>query len=175
MKANKFISKKEYKLLLIVAFIAFIFAFTNCASDTLEKYNQQIQEEQIELKDKANGNYAAFSVYDNGWDGHPLIRFALVFLTVLIFLALRKTRKFIFSMYFTIVPFLIFIRWFIKINYAISTNETAHEYSVLDRIFTVATTFDYIVFLFVSILLFWQISILLRMLIKTLQRKTELP
>jgi len=39
----------------------------------------------------------------------------------------------------------------------------------------VADTFDYLAAVFISILLFWQISILLRIFIKILQRKKQLP
>ncbi|MDQ3321893.1 MAG: hypothetical protein M3525_05590 [Acidobacteriota bacterium] len=45
----------------------------------------------------------------------------------------------------------------------------------LDGIFYNAGDYDLITLLLVSILLFWQISILLRMLIKTLQKEKALP
>ena len=175
MKANNYISNKEHKLLLIVAFIALILALSSFVSFSIETYNKQVQAEQIELKEKANGEYISFGIYGDWGDSRPLYRFSFIFPTLFTFLILRKTRLIIFSLFFTSIPFFIFIYWFFKINHAISTNETLSKLTVLDRIFTIATTFDYVVFLFISILLFWQISILLRMLIKTLQRKTQLP
>jgi hypothetical protein len=49
------------------------------------------------------------------------------------------------------------------------------KFGLVEQIRFVAHNYDYLAFSFALILLFWQISILLRMLIKTLQRKTELP
>jgi hypothetical protein len=49
------------------------------------------------------------------------------------------------------------------------------EIGFIKQIGFVADEYDYLAFSFALTLLFWQISILLRMLIKTLQRKTELP
>jgi len=45
----------------------------------------------------------------------------------------------------------------------------------LEQVYQTSDSFDYLAAFFIAILLFWQISILLRMLIKTLHGKNELP
>ncbi|MDQ3181037.1 MAG: hypothetical protein M3Q33_11010 [Acidobacteriota bacterium] len=95
MKANNYISKKEYKLLLIFAFILFILAFTNFVCDSIESYNKRVQEEQIELKEKANNNGNSFGIYGDWGDNRPWYRFSFIFLTLLAFLTLRKTSIYI--------------------------------------------------------------------------------
>jgi hypothetical protein len=67
-----------------------------------------------------------------------------------------------------------FVYWFFETRKSLSYDDIAIVEG-LDRIFYNASDIDLAVFFLVSILLFWQISILLRMLIKTLQGKTELP
>jgi len=175
MKANNYISKKEHKLLLIFAFILFILAFTNFVCDSIESYNKRFQEEQIELKEKANNNGNSFGIYGDWGANRPWYRFSFIFLTLLAFLTLQKIRVFIFPLFITIVPFSIFAYWFIRTYNLIVIDEFVSRHKGLDRTLIIATVFDYLIFFFVSILLFWQISILLRMLIKTLQRKSILP
>ena len=53
--------------------------------------------------------------------------------------------------------------------------EFSPKVDFLDQIYFEANSFDYLAAVLISILLFWQISILLRILIKTLQGKSELP
>ncbi|MCY7348939.1 MAG: hypothetical protein LH614_22340 [Pyrinomonadaceae bacterium] len=53
--------------------------------------------------------------------------------------------------------------------------EFSPQVDFFDQVYRAAGGLDYIAVFFISVLLFWQISILLRMLVKTLQRKPELP
>jgi hypothetical protein len=101
----------------------------------------------------------------------------LHFLTLFIFTALYRTRRFILSIFLTIFYAGIFIYGlFLRYNGArLGGEEFSPQVDFLDKIYHAATDFDYVFAAFISILLFWQISILLRMLIKTTQRKTELP
>jgi len=177
MEANNHISKSEHKLLLIVAFMTFVFAFSNFTSQTIQNYNDSVSKQQEELKEKANkaNDEISFGLYILGRaDLRPFYNLSLIFLSLFIFLALKKSKIFLLSSLFTVCSFLIFFAWFVDYNHAINSNETKPP-TVLERLLIIASIFDYIVFVCVSILLFWQISILLRMLIKTLQRKTELP
>ena len=66
-----------------------------------------------------------------------------------------------------------FVYWYFDTQRLLSTNET-HNVKDLDSIIYKANEFDVLVLFLLSILLFWQISILLRMLIKTVQRKNGL-
>ena len=101
----------------------------------------------------------------------------LHFLTLFIFISLLKTKRFLLSSFLTIFYAIVFI-------YGLSARfngrrlggeEFSPKVDFLKQLYIEANSFDYLAALFISILLFWQISILLRMLIKTLQRKTELP
>ncbi len=171
MKANNYISKNEYRLLLIIAFISFVLAVSSFISFSIESYNEEVELHQTYSEIKANSG-ATFAV-DAGQDFRPLYRRWFIFLTLFIFLAVLNAKKFLVSFSFTLIPFLIFTYWIVRTNEDIKLNET--YMSGTPHLLKIATHYDYFVFLFISILLFWQISILLRMLIKTLQRKTELP
>ena len=156
MKANNYTSKKEHKLLLIVVFITVILAFSNLTYQIIEHYT----------------NPASFGIYD-------MKRASLLpsfnFLTIFIFVALLKSKRFIVSTLLTFFSFIIFVREFYIAVKLILLYNLFPELSLVEQLLLIANYFDYIVFFIVSILLFWQISILLRMLIKTLQRKNELP
>ena len=176
MNVANYISKKEQKMLLIVAFCAFIFAFSSFVYDSAETYNQKIREKQEELLRKANydPNKASFCVYGDWGDDRPLFRFSIVFLTLFIVLTLRKANKYLFSAIFTTLVFCIFIKWFVAMIHALSTNETIPDH-LTERFFLVANFFDYIDFLFVTILLCWQIPILSRIFNKSRQQQYPLP
>ncbi len=98
-------------------------------------------------------------------------------LTFFIFVALLKTKRFILPSFLTIFYAVVFI-YGLSARYdgsRLGGEEFSPKVDFLDKVYRAATDFDYLAALFISILLFWQISILLRMLIKTSQRKTELP
>lgn len=173
MKANKYISKTENILLLIFAFLVFGFVLSVFTSQVISSYNYSISEEQSELKSQADGKpHPRFS----GFNGPNVIP-GLHLLTLFIFIALLKTKKFLLSSFLTVFYAIVFI-------YGLSARfngrrlggeEFSPKVDFLKQLYLEADSFDYLVFLFVSILLFWQFSILLRMLIKTLQRKNVLP
>ncbi len=174
MKANNYISKREYKSLLIVSFTAFVFALSIFSLQGIKDYNDAISKEQNKLERLANTEPIISFAVCGGIDYRvPFLHF----LTLFIFVALLKTKRFILSSFLTIFYAVVFI-------YGLSTRydgsrlggeEFSPKVDFLDKVYRAATDFDYLAALFISILLFWQISILLRMLIKTLQRKTELP
>ena len=105
MKANNHISKKEHKLLLVIAFITFIIAFSNLTYQGIEKYNSFISEGQIELKKQAN-NEPIFRMYS--FERASSIPF-LNFLSLFIFLTLYKSKRFIISSLLTLLIFIPFV------------------------------------------------------------------
>ena len=165
-------------MLLIFAFIVFALAFSNLTSRIIESYNNSVSEAQEELKEKANyirNSEVSFGIYSlYGTDPRPFYNLLINLLSLFTFLALCKTKKFILPSFFTALSFLIFLTWFISFNRTINNNETQPP-NTLERLLILGAIFDYVVFFSVSILLFWQISILLRMLVKTLQKDEALP
>ncbi len=157
MKANKYVSKKEHKLLLIVAFIAFIFVALTFCGDLIKDHNYN---------------------REGGFSGSgPLVIPLLHFLTLFIFIALFKTKRFLLSSFLTVFYAIVFI-YGLSARYngsRLGGEEFSPKVDFLDQVYRGANSFDYLASLFISILLFWQISILLRMLIKTTRRKNELP
>lgn len=101
----------------------------------------------------------------------------LHFLTLFIFLTLLKTKKFLLPLFLTVFYVPVFIYGLSASYYEslLGGEEFSPKVDFFTRVYCAADGSDYLAALFISILLFWQISILLRVLIKTLQRKTELP
>ncbi len=171
MKANNYISRKKYKLLLITAFLTSVIAFSNFTFQVIEKYNNSVSEQQAELRKQANDE-PIFGIYS--FERASSIPF-LNFLSFFIFITLYKSKRFIASSILTLLIFMPFAyEFYLGFRFILFYNPFP-KHSFTELLFLFANRFDYLVFLLVSILLFWQISILLRMLIKTLQRKTELP
>lgn len=171
MKTNNHISKKEFKLLLVVSFITSVIAFSNFTFQVIEKYYDSVSEQQTELRKQAN-NEPTFGIYS--FERASSIPF-LNFLSFFIFIILYKSKRFLVSSLLTLLIFIPLAYEFYRGFRFILFYNPLPERSFSELLFLFANRFDYFVFLFVSILLFWQISILLRMLIKTLQRKAELP
>ncbi len=171
MKASNFISKKEHRLLLIIAFTVFLFVFSIFTLQVVKDYNYSVSEDQRQLKFQADGASSPRFSSDN------YVLPGLHFLTLFIFIALLKTKRFLLSSSLTVFYAIVFI-YVLSARYngsRLGGEEFSPKVHFLDQIYRAADSFDYLAALFISILLFWQISILLRMLIKTLQRKTELP
>ena len=101
----------------------------------------------------------------------------LHFLTFFIFLALLKTKRFLLSTFLTIFYAFVFVYGISAGYYArrLGGEEFSPKVYFFDSVYRGADIFEYVAALFISILLFWQISILLRMLIKTLQKERALP
>jgi uncharacterized membrane protein SpoIIM required for sporulation len=105
MKANNYISKKEHKLLLIVAFTSFIYvALTFCYGITKD-YNYSVYKQHQRLEHLASYNR------EGGISGSSprLVMPALHFLTLFIFIALLKTRRFLLSSFLTVFYAIVFI------------------------------------------------------------------
>ena len=161
MQANKYISKREHKLLLLVTFLSFSFVFTVFACQVFQTYYDFI----VNISPQFSGGAGAFRV--------P----GLHLLTLFIFIALLKTKRFLLPSFLTVLYTFVFI-YGLSVRYKagqLGGEEFSPKVAFLDQVFRAANSFDYLAAFFISILLFWQISILLRMLIKTLQKETALP
>lgn len=172
MKVNNYVSKKEHRLLLIVAFTAFVYVVSAFTFEAVNGYNQYISEQQNVLKNQADGKP---NLRFSGTDGINQIP-GLHILTLFIFAALLKTKRFLLPVILTVFYATGFIySLFVRANYSGFDSPNFLQSSFFEQIYLVSNLFDFLAFFFILILLFWQISILLRMLIKTLQRKRVLP
>jgi hypothetical protein len=173
MKANKYISQKEHKSLLIIAFISFIFVALTFCYGIIKDYNYSVYKQHQKL-----GHLASYN-REGGISGSSprLIMPALHLLTLFIFIALLKTRRFLLSSFLTVFYAIVFIYGLSALynGSRLGGEEFSPKVDFFDQVYFAANGFDYLAAFFISILLFWQISILLRMLIKTLQRKPKLP
>lgn len=153
MKANPYILIKEQRLLTIIASLIFSLTLINLGLILIES----LKFRGIDFGEGSNSLYI------------PLFRF----FSLLIFLFVFWSRKFYLSIIFTSLSFLTFsYEFFLNVRANFISN---YLFSNKELIEIIERPLDYIVFLFISIPFFWQISILLRILIQTMQRKPELP
>ena len=174
MEANKYISKREHKFLLLVAFTSFVFALSIFFLQEIKDYNDAISKEQNKLERLANNEQIISFSACGGMDYRVPFLHSL---TLFIFVALLKTKRFLLSSFLTVFYAVVFI-YGLSARYdgaRLGGEEFSPKVDFIEKVYRATTDFDYLAALFISILLFWQISILLRMLIKTLQRKPELP
>lgn len=171
MKANPYISIKEKRLLTIFASIIFSLTLINLGWIAIEDYNNSVKEEEERLARIANGtNYKMdFKIY--GFIRHDY-KYEFRFFSLILLPFIFRAKKFIFSTTFTFLSFTaLFYEFYLCLKVFLVTSSMT-----LDEFITYfAKPLDYLVFLLISLLLFWQISILLRILIQTMQRKPELP
>jgi len=173
MKSIRYASNKEHKLLLAVALAAFIFSIAGFLSYTIKADNERSEYYRIQEENKAN-NKISFSGPYCYPDKHPQLLFSIILLVGSTFFSLYFTKRYLLSSLFTAASFTTFIYWFTDTRKALAYAESDLVKGI-DRIFYNAGDFDLAVLLLVSILLFWQISILLRMLIKKSQKENVLP
>lgn len=156
MKSSSYISQNERKLLLIVSFASIIFVLSAITYDFVK----------------------VFTVYKSQFSGQTPNTFPLFHLfTVLIFASLIKTKRFLLpllltSIYAAMIPYGLFLRYNGR---RLGGEEFSPQVDFHDKVLSAANELDYIAAAFISILLFWQISILFRMLIKKLNGKKILP
>lgn len=173
MEANQYISKHEHKIILIIAFAAFIFSIAGSISYSIkadnkcDAYFKEQEEDRKQGKPVFSGPYCFPDI-------HPELLTSIILLVSATFFALCFTKKYFLSFLLTIASLSRFLSWLFR-----SINQLFDDVSDfvkgVDRYFYNAGIFDLAVLFLLSILFLWQTSILLRMLIKTLQRKTELP
>lgn len=173
MRDTEFISKRERRLILLIAFAAFIFSIVGFISYTVKEDIKRTEyfREQEENRRQNKPSFAGPYCFP---DRHPELLASIIWLVGATFFALCVARKYFLPFLLTIASLSRFLSWLVS-----SRNQLYDDISDfvkgVDRFFYNAGNFDLAVLLFLSILFFWQISILLRILIKNLQRKTALP
>lgn len=146
---------KERKLLMLVGFLLFVFALSDNIKVSVDRYNQEIEEEQRTLSNRANGEIS-WGVYEfSRPDYLPIARFTALF----VFPFLYWSRKFSVSILLTFSSFLIFgfeTLW--RTRDALNSESHSGE-GFVERLFVVMNPLDYLVFLLITLLLVWQASI----------------
>ena len=129
------------------------------------------------LETEKNPAKFSYSIFDIKEMMSPFYSF-IVFLVCIFLVWKLNLITVTFSIILTLLLTLFFDWWFIEtqvmIGYAAKVYSN-YEFKTFDFILLDGSIYDAITLFIVNFLLFWQISILLRMLIKTLQRKIELP
>lgn len=173
MKAKRIISNKEHKLLLVAAFAAFIFSIVGYVGYVTKAEYEREAYFRLQAEKEARNEIVFAGPYCYP-DKHPGFLVSIVLLLGAAFFSLCFAKWYLLSSYLTVASFSRFVDWFFDTRKLLSVSERQPA-EALDNIFYNAGEVDLTVCLLVSILLFWQISILLRMLIKTMQRKSVLP
>jgi hypothetical protein len=172
MKTNNFISNKERLLLQIVALVWVLIVALCFSLETIRFYNYSVSGHQEELAAQAGINPKP------KFSGSPQPSIpGLHFIGIFVFIALLKPKRFIAPLLITFFYFSTFIYGLVvRFNsMRLGGEDFSPEFSLFHKIYYGAGDFGEIAFVFIAILLFWQISILLRMLVKKLQRNSELP
>lgn len=172
MKASV-ISNTEHRLLLALAFAALIFSISGYVSYTAKADFERSEYFRIQ-EEKMARNELVFSGPYCHPDRHPQLLFSIVFLSGATFLSVCFAKWYLFSSLFTVASLSRFGYWFFDTRKQLVYDELGIAKGI-NRVFYNVGDSDLATFLLFSILLFWQISILLRMLIKTSQRKNVLP
>ena len=159
MRAETGISKKERITLLVFAFLAFSFFAFFIWDRAIDSYNNSVVQEQNERRAQAGGRPAiSFSVDDF----RPLPG-GFNLLTLFIFLALIRPKKFIVSTSLTILyGVLLLISLFIRLDGEGALGGKDFYSDPFVELFHKTNIFDYAAGFFILVLLTWQISILWR-------------
>ncbi len=173
MISSNYVSKKTRKLLLIVGFALFTFSFISLCAYTIKDQVERDSDEQKQAENAAKG-LPAFSGPYCFPDKHSQFLSLNILLAGLIFGTAFFSKTFLFSAFFSGMLFSRYVYWYYDTQKALSLNELYFPQG-LNHFFYKATIFDLLTLSILSILFFWQISVLLRILIKTIQKEESLP
>lgn len=170
MKAENHTSLKEHKTLLGVVLLWTVIVILCFCSEVITNYNESVAAQQKELAIlagvKPGPSFSISAIYK------PILEIHL--LSFLIFTTLLKKRFFI-SLLTTFCYFIFLVKALInRFNNFVNEDFWART-DFLSKIDIAASGLDLFAFVFLLTIFFWQSSILLRMLIKTIKRKNILP
>lgn len=157
MKNNPYISVKENNLLIIIASLIFFLSIVNFGSFLYEDYLNSLTRNKLD--------FSACSVLRINFIPH------FRFLAILVFPIFLLDKRFIFFPFCTFLSFSAFIYEIYSIIPRLEQSDS--KISLFEVMSYSLTQTDYFIFALIFLLLFWQISILFRIGIKTFQLKTE--
>lgn len=173
MTANRLTSNKEYRVILAIAFAAFIFSIAGSIAYAIKADVKRSEFYKEQEANEAQHGYSFSGPYCTP-DRHPQLLVSIVLLVGATFFSLCIAKKYVLSTLLTTASLTRFIHWFVETRDLFNAG-VLDSVRGIDRIFYNSGFFDITVLFLISGLLFWQISILLRMLIKNTHRKIELP
>lgn len=173
MQVTDYISSNERKALLVVGFAMFIFATVGFIIYNITEHLERVEFYRQQDENRAQGKPSFSGPYCFP-NKHPQKLLKIAAATGLTFFLLIFSKRFILSTVSTFIVLELFIAWYFSTQNEILYDESGNLQGI-DRIFLEAGNFDLLVFSLSIILLFWQFSILLRVLIKSAQRKNVLP
>jgi hypothetical protein len=163
----KVISDKERQLLLFVSITISYLVFISFVSS----YNIWVAEQQQGMLDRANGG-VSFGIYD--LTRASVIPFANL-LSFFLLLIVYDSRKYLFSTFFTIIPFLMYSYELERgIGMIISYRGDFPDRTIYELLLKVASIYDYGIFVLLALIFFWQSSIVFRFVIAYFQPKFSL-
>lgn len=171
MKANSYISKKEYKFLIILFIVVLFLTVANISSKFIGSYNFAVQEAQISLERMANQeqNFYISDCY-SGYN-HPAffaIFSAFILLTSLSFKKLLNTS------YFSILSFCFLSVWFVRTTYLLDYWFISITNAKWNSILVNFDIFDLLLWIGFLIISFFQAKIIYRFVTEKFQAKLSL-
>jgi hypothetical protein len=165
-----YVSTKKQNWLLNLSFLLSCLLLAGFVYNQIQEHNAQVAEVQRQLLAEANGGIS-FSMcvwYHFSW--LPVAKVFLFFLLPINY----YSKKYTISSLLTITSILVFILDFISHIQGLLANESYDTKSVFEMAFMVASPFDYLIFVLLSVLLFLQLSIIVRFIINRFQSKSFL-
>jgi hypothetical protein len=173
MKANKYISKKEHILLILVALLFFTFVSSVLILDIIHSYNHSVLEEQRTLKGLTNGEPI---IRFSGNRAPDLLMPGIHILSLVLFVVVFKSSRFFASLFLTLFYAAFFI-YGLAARYdgsLLGGVEFSPQVSFAEKLYREFYPFDYLAAFFISILFLWQVSIVFRIFRKFVQGKNQL-
>lgn len=168
----KAMSKTE-KVLMVVSFCSFLFSITSFFVFFTKTYNERVEFAQSMELSRVNNGINMF--VHTAPEYHILFLFALLIINGFMFVFMLKSKWLIPRFVSISFSFLFFVYWFFTTPKAIYLIKYSNNLEVTDFILYKSNGFDFLVFICVSILFFWQISYYFSKLINTYQGKNSLP
>jgi len=170
MRANKFISKREHALLMIFSLLISCFVFAVFAEEIVRNYNIGVAEVQREFMSQAGGlERIRFS------GGGPQLPAGLHFLAFPVTFFVVIAKRFFLSTLLTLFYAACFA-WsiFTRLYWDGYGQPFPFSGDLLDGIYRRTDLFDQIAACFISVLLVWQTTILIRIYTNFRQTKNQL-
>jgi hypothetical protein len=136
----------------------------------IQEHNAHLAEVQRELLAEANGGIRFSMCVWNRFSLLPVAKVLLFFLLPIIY----YSKKYIITSLLTIVSILVFIADFVSDVRSLIANESQNTKTIFEMTFMIASPFDYLIFIVLTVLLILQLSIIARFIINRFQAKIYL-
>lgn len=173
MKSITYVSQKERRLILMISSLVLFLSIASFLCYNVKAEYERSEYYRLQELDRAQGKPTFAGAYCFP-DRHPQFLLQIVFVSGITVFLVCISIRYLLSFLSTSILFALFINWFTKTPKEISY-DYVENFRGLNKVFYNANIFDIAVFFLVLILLFWQFSVLLRILIKTPQRNLNLP